>query len=118
MHERDVKKFEKCILLAYDFERVLEMNCSLGENPIETVEKAKMFCKNNYECIGVFQKNCDDDKSYECLKNATSSSDVQINGCLYKKFAIGTWFLKCFLNIQYQHITKNMHVCFLLHLHY
>ena len=81
------------------------MNCSLGENPIETVEKAKMFCKNNYECIGVFQKDCADEKSYECLKNATSSSDIQNNGCLYKKFAIGTWFLKYFLSMQAKHIT-------------
>ena len=93
--------FQIFIVSAYAFERVLDINCSPGENATETLKEAKSKCKNNPDCIGVYQKNCDDDTSYECLKNsATSSSGVQINGCYYKKFAIGTWFLKYFLSMQ------------------
>ena len=89
------------IVSAYAFERVLDINCSPRENTTETLKHAKSKCKNNPDCIGVFQKNCTDDAAYECLKNnATSSSGVQINGCYYKKFAIGTWFLKYFLSMQ------------------
>ena len=77
-------------ILDYDFERLFNTQCSHGKNSFETLEHAKDNCKANGQCIGVFQKNCTDDKKYyECSKNATIISNIQIEGCIYKKFSIG-----------------------------
>ena len=65
------------------------MKCST-EDEGSTLENTKEKCKNNHNCIGVFQTNCTDaEDSYVCFKNATSPSQVQTEGCFYKKFAIG-----------------------------
>ena len=77
------------IFLAYAFERVIEMKCSTGDEG-GTLENTKEKCKNNNDCIGVFQTKCTDaEDSYVCFKNATSPSQVQTEDCFYKKFAIG-----------------------------
>ena len=78
---------------AYDFERVLNINCSPGEESFTSLENAKDECKINENCMGVLQKNCTEDQDYyECFKNETSSSQSQIESCFYKKFSIGMYF--------------------------
>ena len=80
---------KKSIILAYDFEKVAELNCH-PEDKGQTLENTKETCKNNHHCVGVFQKKCtSEEDSYVCLKNATISSHAQTEGCFYKKFAIG-----------------------------
>ena len=77
------------IILAYIFERVYNINCSPGDDS-DTIENTKEKCKNNMQCIGVYQKTCNDyEDAYECLKTQTSSSHVQVEGCLYRKITIG-----------------------------
>ena len=75
---------------------MLDINCSPGGES-ETLENTKEKCKNNKQCIGVYQKNCTDDKNaYQCLKNQTSPSHVQVEGCLYRKIGIGRLCFKVF----------------------
>ena len=77
------------IILAYVFEKVLNINCS-PEEESGTLQNIKEKCKNNKQCIGVYQKTCNDDEdAYQCVKNQTSSSHVQDEGCLYRKIGIG-----------------------------
>ena len=84
------------IVLAYVFEKVDSINCAPG-NENKTLENTKHNCKNNKQCLGVYQKNCtDDEDALQCLKNKASSSHVQDEGCSYRKFAIGKCFLSCF----------------------
>ena len=55
------------------------------------IQNTKEKCKNNKQCIGVYQKTCNDDEdAYQCVKNQTSASHVQDEGCLYRKIGIGT----------------------------
>ena len=78
------------IILDYEFETILNRHCSHGNKAFESLEYAKDECKVNEECIGIFQKNCADDKDYyECLKSSTMSSDAQHEGCFHKKFTVG-----------------------------
>ena len=77
------------IILAYVFDKVYSINCAPG-NESKTLENTKHNCKNNKQCLGVYQKNCNDDEdAYQCLKNKANSSHVQDEGCLYRKSAIG-----------------------------
>ena len=77
------------IILDYEFERVIRLNCSPGEEAFDKIENVKDECKINEKCIGVFQKNCTEDENYHlCLRNETSSSQSQPEGCFYKKFSI------------------------------
>ena len=90
------------IMLAYDFEKLLNTQCSHEDKAFDTIKIAKEECKINKECIGVFQKNCADDKDYhECLKTSTLSTDLSNEGCVYKKFSIGKLINICFLYIRY-----------------
>lgn len=76
-------------ILAYEFERLLNTDCSHGEESFEKLDNAKDKCKINDHCVGVFQKNCNvEENYYECLKNGTRSNNAQIEGCFYKKFSI------------------------------
>ena len=78
------------IILAYVFEKVLNIDCSPGYES-ETLQNTKEKCKNNKQCIGVYQKTCNDDEdAYQCVKNQTRWSHVQDEGCLYRKIGIGT----------------------------
>ena len=78
------------------FEKVLNINCSPGDES-ETLENTKEICKNNKQCIGVYQKTCSNDTdAYQCLKNQTSPSHVQVEGCLYRKIGIGKLCFKLF----------------------
>ena len=91
-----VDRINILFILAYVFEKVDSINCAPG-NVSETLENTKQKCKNNKQCVGVYQKNCtDDEDAYQCLKNKDSSSHVQDEGCSYRKFAIGKCFLSCF----------------------
>ena len=77
------------IILAYVFEKVLNINCLPGEES-GTLENTKEKCKDNKQCIGCYQKTCNDDENaYQCLRNQTSASHVQDEGCLYRKIGIG-----------------------------
>ena len=90
------------IMLAYDFEKLLNTHCSHEDKAFETLEMAKDECKINKECIGVIQKNCADDKDYhECLKTSTLATDISNEGCVYKKFSIGKLINICFFYIRY-----------------
>ena len=93
------------IISAYDFEKLLHTECSHGDEAFDTLENAKEKCKIKKECIGVFQKDCEDDKDYhECLKTSTLSTDLSNEGCLHKKFSIGKLINICFLYIRYRTI--------------
>ena len=92
-----VDRINILIILAYVFEKVDSINCAPG-NETKTLENTKHNCKNNKQCVGVYQKKCtDDEDAYQCLKNKVSSSHVQNEGCLYRKFAIGKCFLRFFI---------------------
>ena len=84
-----VDRINILIILAYVFEKVDSINCAPG-NESKPLENTKQNCKNNKQCLGVYQKKCtDNEDAYQCLKNKASSSHVQDEGCLYRKFAIG-----------------------------
>ena len=92
-----------CIILDYDFKRLLNTNCSHGDEAFENLENAKDECKINKECIGVFQKNCADDKDYhECLKTSTVSTDLSNEGCFHVKFLVGKLTNIRFMYIKYR----------------